>query len=367
MGAFISMWVDAEGIIRYFSPASRINALNINQLLKDGQVQELEEQLALMRKKKNTLEQQQRCDDKSRPFLASHGDTDSNYLFRFILKPYVKNLPYAGMPGLFSAKYSVPIFKAVNIPLINLLGVAFRPQADAGLLGSSFNTYGRFLYWPLLKVRDVSKFQIYWESKNADSVGMNQYCYELSFPDRGQLMKINQHIIDSAVCYMNPVKDTSSYTDFGFPTAHSIQMQQVMQQNLLNCFPYKVNIERIAYPAYYLVITGDKKQVKTKGGKLENVTTQWGVKFVNQSITELIKTIWFYNQFRGKVNKEKILDHHYFRETIILDRTDIDFNIDIDLNCKMDDWDQLVNELRQNGLDLVETQIKIFAIVIRDR
>ncbi len=71
----------------------------------------------------------------------------------------------------------------------------------------------------------------------------------------------------------------------------------------------------------------------------------------NKPLSSLLELIWGYNQHDTAV---------------FLDKTGINFNIDLDMNCIWTDFNDIKRELNKNGLDIVRGETEVKVIVIRD-
>ena len=128
-------------------------------------------------------------------------------------------------------------------------------------------------------------------------------------------------------------------------------MQQVMQSELKNYFGYEVRVEKRVLPYWRLIATAEARtKLRTKGGQSNVTGNHLGVKITNKPVSSLIYIIWGENQ-----------DEPFFA-----DETGITGNIDLDLNCLLTDFNDLKNELKKNGLELVQGRKEMNAIVIRD-
>lgn len=363
-GELISVWVDKNSIIRYYSSPQRITSKNLRDFIDGKPVKELEDLLATQ-KKANQATTENRFDPKEHLLVNGNGGHDSTFIFRSIITSYLEQAGWQGFPGWFSPKQAPPSFKIINLPLHFLYELAYRPQFCPNPVQSPMNMYGNFATNAILELSDLSDFKFYWRSQSPDSAKMNRYCYELTYPNLIQSAKISKQQLDSALAYVNSSDDKKSIEVFGLPTAYSLRMQQKMRQDLHDYFGYKVSIERRKFPCYYLEATDKaRKKLKTKGDKQDSNENYLGLKMVNQPVSDLIAQLWFAKQFISYKEVDGIPQQV---ENIIIDKTKINGNIDIDLDCELSDLNALKIELNKNGLNLRKGQKEMGVVVIRNK
>lgn len=142
-----------------------------------------------------------------------------------------------------------------------------------------------------------------------------------------------------------------------YSSLDTAQVLQILRQDLERTFGFKASVEVRPMPVWKLVAQpGAEEKLKTKGGEfwhsaegssggpagfsIKNVSVR---RFLNMAVTYC-----------------KDYDIPY------LDETGISGNIDITFDALLTDLDQVVAELRKNGLDLVRGKKKMRVIVIRD-
>lgn len=130
---------------------------------------------------------------------------------------------------------------------------------------------------------------------------------------------------------------------------------QLLQEDLKRAFGYFVDSTIKKLPAMKLVVIDSIRTsfLKSAGGKF-SINTEIGhadYKARNISIDYLLRLISSY---------------HNSDNALYIDGTGINYQIDIDLNCVMTDFNDILKSLRENGLDFIEDEVEVKVLVIKD-
>jgi thiol-disulfide isomerase/thioredoxin len=142
--------------------------------------------------------------------------------------------------------------------------------------------------------------------------------------------------------------------------ATPLNFQKYMLQDLQRYFGFKSEMTIRKAPVYKLIVIDQRKadSLKSKGGDQNTFyyeESREGIRFTNIPVSKLLKTFEFYEAIGRKDG---------FPLKKIIDETWISFNIDIDLNDNITDYNILRKILRSNGLDLIEGEADMICIVI---
>lgn len=360
-GKLISIWIDKNGIIRYYTSSNRITENTIEMFLKGNKIEKFENLISEHRATVARMHDKGRSDDRTEMVTHDDASVEANYLYRSFITPYLPELGYKGVPVWLSPKKDTVTYKLINLPLQTIYELAYRPLICPNPIMSTYNTYGNFAMYCILDMQDPSEFQFTWNHKS-DSVGTNRFCYQLKLPRRRGETHQN---LDSAKHYANPVTDSTDFKMFGAPDDHSIKMQRILQQDLYNYFGYKVSIERRKFPVFYLEAEkGAARKLKTKGSAPSIIKNGFGFIFTNQPISALIGKLWFAKQIIKYSQKDNV---HQYTGNVVIDNTNFGKNIDIEINCDLEDFSAVNKELGKYGLALRLGEREMAVIVIRDK
>jgi thiol-disulfide isomerase/thioredoxin len=148
-------------------------------------------------------------------------------------------------------------------------------------------------------------------------------------------------------------KNVFSY-EMKLPPAQSAQKFQRMREDLDRYFPFKATIEKRNVKCLALVATKLSTTLKSNGKSplIEPMTSKSPLIIQNKPVVSLISELLYANtQFPMP----------------IIDGTNIKYNIDLKLKSKLSDLEALNNELASFGLQLIEKEMKIEMLVIRDK
>lgn len=140
--------------------------------------------------------------------------------------------------------------------------------------------------------------------------------------------------------------------------------KKILLEDLHRYLGITSKIELRKLEAYNLVVTDKNKVLKlrTEGGEREyrSYTDRTGFKMVNYSINDFIKF--------SNIHSGLIVQYNFREEDVpaIIDKTGLNFNIDFNFMADYTDWQEVLNILRQNGLDLVIGEIKKHCVVVQN-
>jgi alkyl hydroperoxide reductase subunit AhpC len=217
-----------------------------------------------------------------------------------------------------------------------------------------------------MPIRIVQKVDEYLDKGFYESTGLSlDYLYKLAYfgytdwsiSDSlyGHFWSNPVHNVKDGSLFSNDFQSSIGYYNYSFSVPNSKAttdyMKYLVQCDLKKYFGYDVEIVTKQMPCWNLVAnSGSMQKIKTKGSPYNYTGDFSSIVLTNVSISQLLRTIWGFHQ----------------SEPPFIDRTGIDTNIDITLNCLMTDFDDLRTALKRNGLDLVRGEKEMKVIVIRD-
>jgi len=311
-----TLMIDSAGIIRQITIASELNTDVINKFLL-GKSQKLfsgATQFDLENENAGFV-----FYDRNKPFLLKgNGGVDSSYGYRSILTSWdPRCLVYM---DLFISKDNKNKADEIGITLSLLYRLAYGdtvnaivPPSDLANMFGPENHYGQ---WANLPVVESSRKRLFDDRMYE---GENTYSYSLQIPDS---------------------------------IAGAANLQAVMRNDLKSYFHFDVKIETRKWPTWDIIVKKDAvSKLKTKGGDPVVKGDFYSMTIRNKPLSSLLELIWGYNQHDTAV---------------FLDKTGINFNIDLDMNCIWTDFNDIKRELNKNGLDIVRGETEVKVIVIRD-
>jgi thiol-disulfide isomerase/thioredoxin len=164
--------------------------------------------------------------------------------------------------------------------------------------------YARFSISPVLKIHDPSLFKFNYAFRT------NMFCYSISFPS---------------------TKGTKQ------------SVMKMMRRDLKNYFEYDVFIEKREMPVWKLVIVPRKDEQQDKR---QDKAFNHEYKYVKALLLAL--------------------DIENSGDIPFVNETGLEANVNIKLNCNLNDLDDVKNALRENGFDLVKGEKEMKVLVIRD-
>ena len=296
--------VDPEGILRAAIDDDLFTVENLEKLM-DGRDVPVTRQYSTM------------DIDFKKPLLTNgNGGDDTDFIFRSMLSKWRLEQPAGGL-WFLNERYG-PTYQFVGFPLGKLYNIAYTDtlspmsQLSNAPIKSSF---GKYWQNPILEMNDSSLFQ--WDAYKEK----NLFCYSLTTP-----------------------KDTHYST---------LELQQIMQRDLKNYFGYEVAVEERIMPCFFLRATDKaRKKLLTKGGRMfYEDRASIGFRLQNAKVQDIITALWSRHQ----------------TDTLIMDDTGIEGNIDIDLVANMMDWGEVESQLKKIGLSLEKGEKMYKVIVIRDK
>lgn len=295
------VWVDDKGVIRAVTSTGDLNAANIHAML-DGKGISLP-------KKLNADEEAAKGKgvDWNKLLLANgNGGGDEQFLFRSLLTQWTPDIPY----HISMTALNDELDKGrVQVGGMNLDWLYRTAYTGFGYYTPLDAAYYKYALKPVLELKDSSAYV-------SDGKGKNMYCYSLSVPKEKATFKF---------------------------------MQQVMQRDLQNYFPFEVKLEERMVPCWKLVATdAAKKKIAAKGGTLVNNSTHAGIEVKNMDMKNFLFLIWKYHQ-----------------DELFIDDTGIQGNIDLAADAIMTDVESIRAALQKHGLNLVRAEWPMKVIVVR--
>jgi thiol-disulfide isomerase/thioredoxin len=300
--------IDDKGIVR--SIVSAIDTGQVREFL-DGKSPVLRQTYRRM-KDYDTMVNRSIPFDHNKPFLVGgNGDNDSAFMYRSVLSIWNPGFHRFFDPWGFGEAVKTGRFQILGVTLDYLynyayFGAQYWEFQDSLLYGKCFNR-------PVLEMKKSTLPDL-----------ARQYCYSLIRPAVNNSAKI---------------------------------MQEAMQRDLENFFGLRAGIEVRKCPYWKLIAQPRaKEKLHTKGGKsfAHELSPRVGWTVGNCPIADVM------NYIRGN-------DPGRDRSTnVYLDETGITGNIDITLDCIMNDLTDLRKALQANGLDLVKGEKEMKVVVIWD-
>jgi thiol-disulfide isomerase/thioredoxin len=206
--------------------------------------------------------------------------------------------------------------EALNMELKELVFVSHIGSPGISLGSDHYNDYyPRLVY----RVKDSTKFQ------GNRNTGDNMYCYSLT---------------------VLSAKNDPAY------------FRTLMRQDLHRYFGFVSTVEKMEAPVWELIITDQQKANKLKSISRQRrflydvLAQQNGIRFRNWPMHEFIEDVFYIG---GIVDRA------------VINKTGIEYNIDIDVKAYMKDFNDVKNALNKNGLDLVAGTKLMNAIIVSDR
>ena len=250
--------------------------------------------------------------DSDKPLLMyGNGGNDSEFLFRSVLTKW-KDLPT--MRDEFISSRNHNRIQATGIDLFSLYWLAYCDTVESRsprYYPIEQNTYGNWWLSPVLELKNPSDFA------SDFNTGKNIYNYSLIVPkERGD----------------------------------PLYLQSILRSELNTFFPYKVTVQKRRMPYWRLVLLNDSVEKTRTNSQTQSMNFRHtGFALANQPVQLIVNAIFNYNQL-----------------LIITDETGIKGNIDITMNCIMTDFNEIIEALRKNGLDLVQGEKEMNVIVVSD-
>jgi thiol-disulfide isomerase/thioredoxin len=294
--------IDPQSIVRAITTSSELTKDNLASLLEGGES-----------KKKMILNFSEKeipgKNDTYWPFQYEDKDHDTGILYRSFLSKWNRNQRIA-ISTVVDQQADKSVYKAACMSLKRLYTIAYLGKSDWGFYDS---LYAKFWKEPILEVKESFPFQD--EFRQAKGL----YNYSLKVPAE---------------------KGNREY------------LKWAMQCDLKKYFGYDVLIETRTMPYWKLIVTDDKliNMKKSKGETYERTGDHAGIGFKNVSINGLLAAIYNYHQL----------------EAPFINESAIDYTIDITIDALMDDLADIRKSLQKNGLDLVQGEKEIKALIIRD-
>lgn len=299
--------VDPNGIIR--AKTIQINSSQIETLLAGGNPT-FERSFSYSEKRAETYNQ-------AIPLLSSggmsNGGNDTNFLFRSLLTFQTDELPNGRRVNLFKKNNKYVPYGKLEVFQYDLAAL-FRLA------------YFGISHWDANEYDINTKFskQLYFATKDSAKLSLSkeEYAYSLIVP-----------------------KERSTAT----------LLMKAMQSDLQNYFEYTAKREKREMPVYFLQVKNSNKvaALATKGGEPKDYDPEipyQGVRLRNYKVDDFIK----------------ILEMKLNLKEPIINKTGIDFNIDIDFKADMLDRMEVINRLEDYGFMLIKGYQEMEVVAIYD-
>ncbi|HTF20966.1 MAG TPA: TlpA disulfide reductase family protein [Chryseolinea sp.] len=249
------------------------------------------------------------------PYLLNgNGGLGDDILFRSLLAPYNTKLPSRS----FEMRISYVCAEGATrkgwlegvAPLADIYNLAYHGSL-IWVMGQPF--YDSVYRFPVLEMADVSQFKHDWESSE------NFFWYSVIVPPE----KANPEFI-----------------------------MRVMQNDLQNYFGYSVKVEDRQLPYWKVTMTDEaRKKLKSKGRAYDIASTYVTFKGSNIKVNQMLSwAFWVLQDVTVP----------------IINETDYEGTIDIELNANTVNWEDMVTELRKQGFIVTRADRDFKALVISD-
>jgi thiol-disulfide isomerase/thioredoxin len=264
--------------------------------------------------------------DRHKPYLVNgNGGNDSNFLFRSLISrwgigdpishPYYTNFNMSGKVTILGADLKMLYMYAY-------FGINFFQTKD-------ILYYGKFWPKPLVEVHDSSLFESNLGEPNM-SIAKNIFSYSLTVPS---------------------VKANKQY------------LMQIMQSDLYNYFGYRTRFETRKMPCWRLVtIAEGRSRLKEK---FSGTDVPIAPKSKGSRYDELNARGISMSAIMSRISSFTSIGDHSESGPII-DETGIEGKIDVRMEFKPNDFNSVVQSLRENGFDLIQGEKDIKVLVITD-
>jgi thiol-disulfide isomerase/thioredoxin len=309
------VWIDANGTVRAITGQKEVTSENIEAILNQKEI--------ILQEKKDLIknvDQKRAAFMVANPIIEPSGEyldtiTKNDLLYHSVISKFIK-----GIPGYEDITDSTRI-TAINQSIANLYSVAI----------------GHFQWEFLMPNRQKVEIK--------DSL--------LYYKCTGQFMRTKKYVEDDewvawskdyAVCYELKVPENMIQKRF-----------DIMLNELNTCFGALYNIEgkmeKRKVKALVLKRTTKEDKLKTKG--------------INKPYQQNAYFYGLYNEpfsyFTGDLRQ------YYQLSYALIDETGYQGNVDLELNCKLSDLQQLNKELAKYGLTFAEEERDIDMIVIKEK
>lgn len=301
-----TVWIDNEGIVKAITTSDFINAANVRSFLAGENFVFNNISRNSAGKRKLTIQE---------PLLIDgNGGSEVDFTFRSLLAPWTPDVEQNVLVdiGSFSDKAFNPngnagMFQVTGTTLWMLYQYAFagEPHIRAN--------YGQIYNLPVIQATDSGLFDFDFLT------GKNIFSYSAIAP---------------------PEKTTRE------------SLMRMMQRDLQNYFPYDVAIEIRTVPYWSITAPENGKYlVRSKSEKYTPVGSHAGYEIKGASVQNIIFLLRSYHQ----------------HEPPFIDESGIDFKFDIRIDALMMDLEDVLNELRKQGLSVSKKKKQMPAIVFRDQ
>ncbi|UYQ91773.1 TlpA family protein disulfide reductase [Chitinophaga horti] len=139
--------------------------------------------------------------------------------------------------------------------------------------------------------------------------------------------------------------------------------RESLLHDLESTFSIETTLENRKVPAWTLIVTDTQKvsRLRTKGEKKKSIPPGafGGINVKNWPTNQLYSA--------GLFSSLLFKEGDFINAPIFVDKTGIDFNIDLSLKADMTDLEEVKRELRQRGLDIIIEPYEMTCIIVRDK
>ncbi|RZM21011.1 MAG: hypothetical protein EOO88_34555 [Pedobacter sp.] len=223
----------------------------------------------------------------------------------------------------FSSFKNNGVIQAIGFSLSELYFIAYtgKPGLDV-----SDSLYSKMSTKVFADIKDLTLFPLNTEKRTSQ----NTFAYERKSPDKSTSVSV---------------------------------LQEYMLADLNRFLGFKSEIQERDVEVLNLIIKDAKKVKKLKSKGSERKVTYYddkpGNRIVNLPFQDFILVSGMTQSLRQVSGVNDGIP-------TIIDATGINFNIDVDFDADPTDWQQVLEELHKNGLDLVKGKAKMMCIVICD-
>ncbi len=297
------IWIDGSGVVKAITSSPALTEENIHLFLSGREFSHL-----------SLRSSQPVSFDYTKPLLVNgNGGNETDFLFRSVLTkwtPAVKQVSLEHIDVLTrvtSTRQSSGMFQVTGENLETLYEFAYT--------GSPIDVqinYGKIYHLPVLLLKDSAAFGFdYGTSRNI-------YNYSVIVPKE---------------------------------KANRAFLMEVMQRDLKNYFGYDAALESHLVPYWSVCIAeGFKSRLKSKGGTEFVQGSAAGYKFRNVSIGKVIR----------------VISGYYQEIPPLIDDSGADFNIDLEIDALMTDFEDLRRAMEKQGILMTRQKKTMPAIVIRE-
>jgi len=262
-----------------------------------------------------------------------------------------------------------PVF-SVYIPVVRNKTITLDPVDDEDLLIHSSITRKMEGLASFLHIDSVTITLINRSIKSLYAFGLGRGEYQFLIPNR-VVLEIRDSSVYSIVSSFNFETGKNAYgieyTEWAKENSYCYELKvpysmrqkkfEIMEQDLNRYFGYKYDIEgkreKKTVKCLVLVRTSKEDKMATKGGTSNSEENAFSFVLKNKPLNFLVQRFTMY----------------YFQHlpTPVINEANYAGNVDINLNCKLSNLQDVNKELAKYGLQFIEAERSIDMIVIRDK